>query len=412
MLAILTTHPIQYQVPIWKALAARGRVPVKVYYMSNQGIVSRHDPGFGRPVAWDIDLLSGYDHEFLPGIVERENSSTFFWLRANSNIARRLVEQRATTLWIQGWQVLAYWQAVWQAKSEKLTTWLRAESNLSSIDRSWKRYIKDPARRQLFNRIDRFLCIGEANRCFYEANGIELDRLVSAPYCVDNSRFERDATALAGQRAEIRRKWNIPDKALCVLFVGKLIPKKRPADLISACQVASHRLGGRHLHLLFVGAGELIELLRSQTLVVYDFEHKNFPRNLEAPPSSRQITASFAGFLNQSEIVQAYVAADCLVLPSEATETWGLVVNEAMACGLPAVVSDAVGCCADLVRPLRPDLCFPVGDIRGLAESLTACLINPPRPEDIRSIIDKYDVLRTVEAVEELYRETACNRAA
>ena len=65
MLAVLTTHPIQYQVPLWKALSARGQMPFRVFYMSDLGLKNRFDPGFGRKLAWDIDLLAGYDHEFI-----------------------------------------------------------------------------------------------------------------------------------------------------------------------------------------------------------------------------------------------------------------------------------------------------------------------------------------------------------
>lgn len=81
--------------------------------------------------------------------------------------------------------------------------------------------------------------------------------------------------------------------------------------------------------------------------------------------SSRQLPVSFTGFLNQGEIATAYVAADCLVLPSD-SETWGLVVNEAMACGLPAIVSEACGCVPDLIDDEVTGYGFPCGDIAAL----------------------------------------------
>jgi glycosyltransferase involved in cell wall biosynthesis len=95
--------------------------------------------------------------------------------------------------------------------------------------------------------------------------------------------------------------------------------------------------------------------------------------------SSRKLTVHFAGFLNQSQIVDAYVAADCLVLPSDARETWGLVVNEAMVCSRPAVVSDAVGCAPDLVRPGRSGEVFPLGDTQTLSHILVALARDPAR---------------------------------
>jgi glycosyltransferase involved in cell wall biosynthesis len=78
----------------------------------------------------------------------------------------------------------------------------------------------------------------------------------------------------------------------------------------------------------------------------------------------------FAGFLNQSEIIKAYVAADVLVLPSDGGETWGLVVNEAMACGLPCIVSDQVGCGPDLVTRDTGAI-FRLGDVQQLATRMS-----------------------------------------
>ena len=114
MLAVLTTHPIQYQVPVWKQLAARGNVPFKVYYMCDQGLEARFDPGFGKSLSWDIDLLGGYESEFLKTYQGRRSDS-FWWLRLKPGFVRQLRQASANVLWIQGWQVAAYWQAVFEA---------------------------------------------------------------------------------------------------------------------------------------------------------------------------------------------------------------------------------------------------------------------------------------------------------
>ncbi|MEZ5855410.1 MAG: hypothetical protein R3D67_11985 [Hyphomicrobiaceae bacterium] len=143
MLAVLTTHPIQYQVPIWRKLTERSKVPVKVYYMSDQGLKQRHDPEFGRAIAWDIDLLSGYQHEFLE-MKEGAEQSSFWWLRLNQDLGQRLKREGATTLWLQGWQVAAYWQALQQARRAGLSTWLRADTNLRSTGRTRLRSDQEP----------------------------------------------------------------------------------------------------------------------------------------------------------------------------------------------------------------------------------------------------------------------------
>jgi glycosyltransferase involved in cell wall biosynthesis len=152
---------------------------------------------------------------------------------------------------------------------------------------------------------------------------------------------------------------------------------------------------------LWVGMGELGAELRQACDLCFDAETK-VP--LDGPTRSGP-NASFVGFLNQSQIARAYVAADCLVLPSNARETWGLVVNEAMASGLPCVVSDACGCAEDLVRPIRPDLCYPVGDITALERAMAAAITGTPSPQLLRAHISKYDVMQTIDTVEALYFE-------
>ena len=188
-----------------------------------------------------------------------------------------------------------------------------------------------------------------------------------------------------------------------MLFVGKLIQKKRPLDLIAACRRAQSLRPGLNFHLLFVGTGDLAEAVRTNCRVVLDaagFIGAPGSTDTEAPP------ASFLGFLNQTQLPEAYAAADCIALPSEATETWGLVVNEAMASGLPALVSDAVGCADDLVRSIDPELVFPLGDIEAQARALIRMANVTPAAETLATTIERYDPMRTVETIERLYRES------
>jgi glycosyltransferase involved in cell wall biosynthesis len=293
MLAVLTTHPIQYQVPIWRALAQRGKLPLEVFFMSDWGLENRFDPGFGRKVAWDIDLLTGYTYRFL----EVRHSSTqesFWWLRLNPGLVDLLQSRGIRTLWVQGWQVSAYWQAVWQANSAGIPVWVRGESNLRSGRGGFAGGIKRLMLKQLFSRIDRFLYIGNANHQFYRSYGIAEDRLSFAPYCVDNARFEAQAAVLRSSRQRLRRQWNIPDEAYCVVFVGKYIDKKRPGDLVAAAR----SLRGRYpLHLLFVGTGQLGYELRSSCAVAFDAEHLH-TSDLSGPP------ASFAGFSTRRKLAK------------------------------------------------------------------------------------------------------------
>lgn len=355
------------------------------------------DKEFGKSFAWDVDPLEGYPHRFLR--VNADWDVNRFWgVRLAESLVPLIRERGVRAVWLQGWQVMAYWQAAGQAKAAGAEVWLRGESNDIAPRPMWKRLFRRAALGRLFSKVDHFLCIGSANRRLYEAMGVAEEKLHWAPYCVDNARFARQAAILrqpggapapassgatiGSERSRIRREWRIPDDAFCVLFCGKFIAKKRPGDLVAAArrlEARGARLGarGEGLHVLFVGSGELGSALRIACDVTFDAEA--VPASVRAKPERPQAPslaplasndaprASFAGFLNQTQIPRAYAAADCLVLPSDPGETWGLVVNEAMASGLPCVVSDACGCAEDLVEP---ELRYPCGDVGALAGAI------------------------------------------
>jgi glycosyltransferase involved in cell wall biosynthesis len=385
VLAILTTHPIQYQVPIWQALAKDGRVPFEVWYLTDFGTKPSLDRQFGRTFSWDIDMLSGYPYRFIR-TAEGASPVTFWKCRLRDRLRDRLRQSGANALWIQGWQVAAYWQAAREAGAAGVELWLRAESNeLAPPTPPWKRPLKQLALGRLLARVDRFLYIGAANKRLYQRFGVPDSRFYSAPYAVDNERFARQALALRPRRMEFRRQWGIGDDAFCVLFCGKFMKKKRPLDLVEAARSLNSDGRLRNIHLLFVGSGELEKELRQACHVVYDAETKRSHVSASFIPSGSPNDlpwASFAGFLNQTEISRAYVAADCLVLPSDHGETWGLVVNEALASGLPCLVSDACGCAEDLAGE---QFSFPMGDVGTLSEKLNGLLtersiVVPPKP--------------------------------
>lgn len=400
MLAILTTHPIQYQIPLWQALAKDNSVPFKVWYMTDHGIKPSFDQQFGKTFAWDLDALSGYPHSFLK-VNRGAEVGGFRKIRLAEPMQKLLQKQKIKALWIQGWQVQAYWQAVRHANAVGVPVWLRGESNDLSVIPKWKKPIKNSLLNWLFNRVDNFLYIGQANRRLYEKFGVRPNQLHPAPYCVDNKRFAQQAEELLPHRASIRRRWNIPEDVFCVLFAGKFIPKKRPLDIIKAVSEV-HRLNPeRRIHLIFVGSGELGGELRRACNVVFDADEATTLTSGEKGDGLPD--ASFIGFLNQTEISRAYVAADCLVLPSDQRETWGLVVNEAMASGLPCIVSDACGCGEDLVVPINQALRFPLGEYRAMADALLFLMKSTYSPTILQAQVSKFDLSHSIRTIKQLY---------
>jgi len=407
MLAILTTHPIQYQVPFWQALAKDGRVPFEVWYLTDHGAKPSLDREFGRTFAWDIEMLAGYPHRIIEA-ADGATPASFWQCRLRERLRDRLRRTSAKVLWLQGWQVAAYWQAVREARAAGTQIWLRAESNDLAVAPWWKRPLKRLALGRLFAQVDRFLYIGTANKRLYQGFGVPESKLHAAPYAVDNDRFARQAAALRPQRKEWRRRWGVDDDAFCVLFCGKFIAKKRPIDLVEAARLYGSDGSRRSIHLLFAGSGELSAVLKQACTVVYDAELGGAQSVWPAGPR-RSPRASFIGFLNQTEISRAYVAADCLVLPSDSGETWGLVVNEALASGTSALASKSCGCAEDMLPAATGKRVFEVGNTRELADVLAQLQRQPGLPDRVADVLSCHDVRTTADVVHSLYEQRLTN---
>lgn len=387
MLAVITSHPIQNQAPLWRAIARDQRIPLSVWFLTPHAVKDSFDPEFGHSFAWDIDLLEGYDYRFLD-LKPNWRLDRFNGIRLQNGWTTELRTQEVKAIWVEGWRFSTLWRAISAAKKANIKVWLRGETHGLAPENFLRQFAKQAALSWLFRRVDRFLYIGETNRRFYLRYGVSPDKLVSTPYCVDNERFASASARLRPQRADLRSRWSIPENAWCVLFCGKLIAKKRPLDLVAAARLAAASMD-RPLHLLFAGDGELAQPIRDEL------------------SRSPQCAGTLTGFLNQSEIPAAFAAADCLVLPSDYGETWGLVANEALASGLPAIVSDHCGCAENLAAPLGSFHVFPYGNTKALAASIKQTAVSPPSPAVIASIAEAHSPDRTVEQIIGLWADLA-----
>ena len=325
--AHVVSHPIQYFTPLYCELAHRPELDLTVFFYSDVTAGTFHDPGFDREIAWDKSLLEGY-RSVVTRAAHGAPANASLRYRVNLGVVRAVAAGRFDVVWAHGYSFVTTWLAVAAAGVRGSKTLIRDDATLLVQPPLARRLVKEFALRLLFSRAGG-LYIGQENRRFLERYGIPSHRLFPARYCVDVREFQSREMQLRPTRDALRRKLGVPGESPVVVFVGKLYDVKQPLRLIEAFARVCRRTPCR---LLIVGDGVArsdAEAL-AQRLGVKD-------------------AVLFAGFLNQSDVHEAYVAADLLVLPSRA-ETWGLVVNEALTLGLPVIVTDKVGCAADLVR--------------------------------------------------------------
>ena len=362
-LGVLATHPIQYQAPLYQELARRGVVELEVAFLSNAGANPVYDPGFGVTLAWDIDLLGGYPSTLLP---RRGLSGKPAWLDSAS---RWLRQQDIVVL--HGHSDPDMLLTAGACRLLGVPYLLRGDSQAESSVAGLRRIARDLVAGTVVRHAAGALPIGQRNAAFYRRYG-RLP-LYFAPYSIDNDRFQLASEAARPSRAKRLSSLGLDPRRPTIVFSGKLLAHKRPLDLIAAIERA-----GAAFNLLLLGDGSLRGEVR---------QHE------------KTLPVRCLGFVNQSEIPCWYSTGDILALPS-GHEPWGLVVNEAMACGLIPVVSDAVGCGPDLVDGIGE--VFQVGDVDGLAAALAKVAREiPERRARLRGRLAGYTIARTAAGYEQ-----------
>jgi glycosyltransferase involved in cell wall biosynthesis len=363
-LGILATHPIQYHAPLYRALAER--IDLQVYFAHQQTAEGQAKAGFGVAFEWDVPLLEGYPHEFLTNTAASPDVSTF-WGCSTPEISDIIAQEQFDAFLVNGWYNRSFWQAMRACWRTSTPLFVRGDSQLGTPRSLPLRLAKEAAYRAFIPRFDAYLVVGERSREYYRYYGARSDRMFFVPHFVDNAAFELAAAEIYFQRDAYRTERTISPHVPVALFVGKFIDVKRPLDFVRGVASLAERIPG--LEGVMVGAGPLQPDIEAEV------------ERLEAP-------VHLLGFMNQSDIPKAYALADILVLPST-TETWGLVVNEAMACGLPAVVSDEVGCAADLIDPGATGETYPMGDVDALVMALERALQIAGAPGTPQALAEK-----------------------
>ena len=341
---ILNTHAVQYYVPWYRALAEA--VDLKVFYCQQQTAAGQARAGFGVEFDWDVPLFDGYDYQFLENKSKSPDVSSFFGCDT-PEIGKIIQANRFDAFIVHGWYVKSFWQAMMACWRNSTPIFVRGDSQLPTKRNTLWRLLKYPMFRSFIPRFDGYLVVGKRARQYYLHYGAKTEKMFFVPHAVDNKSFSEQADRIRSNRDSLREYWGISKDSIVFLFVGKLIDKKRPMDFVKAIEIANK--DQQSVVGLIVGDGPL----RGE---------------VESLINSEKLPIAFAGFLNQSEMAKAYVVSDGLVLPSDGGETWGLVVNEAMATGLPAIVSDQVGCEPDLIEPGITGEVFQCGSVESLAK--------------------------------------------
>ena len=334
--ALVTGEPTPYRVPHFRALAARPELDLTVLYAA-QTVQRRtwsvehaeavYLPGVRLPLA----RVLHHDYVLTPGL----------W--------RRLDAGRFELVVVGGWSLMATQLAIAWARRRGVPYFLMSDNHLLEPRPGWVRALKRLVLPRLVPQAAAWLVPGSLARDHIVHYGGRAERTVVFPLTVDVETLAERADALRAERPALRERLGIPPDAVAVLQVGRLIEMKAPADLLRGVARARAETGAP---LVAVFAGDGPELGALEELA----------RSLGVP-------TVFAGMLDGDALVEAYVAADVFALVSR-RETWGVVVNEALACSLPVVLSDHVGAAGDLLEPGGNGELVRSGDEAALAAAL------------------------------------------
>jgi glycosyltransferase involved in cell wall biosynthesis len=394
VLTIIESHPVQYHAPVYRALQAECGIPVTAIYGSDSGAATYHDAEFGVPVAWDTDLLAGYESHFLVRTAE-QGAHHLDRLRARGawQLLRRLAPR---AVMLVGYASRFDRGALSAAWCSRLPMIFRAETTDHARSRTPVRArLRDTVLRSLYQSFTSVLYIGQRSLAHYQRLGVPDARLIFSPYCVSTAPFQCDDAARLATRRDARFALGLDDRDIAVLFAGKLSDRKGPGLLVDAVRELPESLRER-MCVCFVGDGPLKTELQSDAAI--------------APA----VRARFLGFHNQTGLSHHYHAADVMVLPSRHGETWGLVVNEALHHGVPCIVSDAVGCAPDLIRPGVTGEVFTTGSARSLAVALRASLALVGRAdvrEHCRQQVSRYSVAEAACGIARAYAQAVRHQA-
>jgi glycosyltransferase involved in cell wall biosynthesis len=349
-LAVVLSHPVQYYSPWFRWLRQHTAIKFRVFYLWDFGVTRRRDHKFQASFQWDVDLLSGYDSEFVPNLAGDPGTHHIRGLN-NPSLTSHLASWAPDAVLLFGYKWVSHLRVIAWARRRRVPLLFRGDSHLLGRGRlpAASRWML----RTLYSQFAGFLAVGAANRDYFLSLGVPQRKIHFAPHAVDDAHFDPSRASDQQAAAELRRSLGLAPQTKVVLFAGKFMAEKAPQQLLTAFRAANV----------------------PDTALVYVGEGEEKPAVMAAAKAAPAGTVHFLPFANQSEMPARYLMADLFVLPSSGVyETWGLAVNEAMHMGVPALVSNRVGCQRDLVLPGETGWVFRAGDTDDFRGQLIAAL--------------------------------------
>ena len=340
--AIITEIIAPYRIPVFNALARRAQLELHVIFLAETDTHLRQWRVYKDEIGFSYDVLPSW--RFRAG----KNN-----LLLNSGLRSLLNDLAPDIIICGGYNYAASWQAMFWAQRHECEFVLWSESNAQDAraGRRWTESLK----RYFLRHCDRFVVPGKASFNYLSSLGCPEKSIVTAPNAVNNTFFAIHADTTRKHADEVRKKLKLP--ARFILFVGRLVPEKGVFDLLESyakleCQLRSE------VGLVFAGDGVARpELERCANRIT---------------PG----TVLFPGFAQREELASLYALAECLVLPTH-SDPWGLVVNEAMASGLPVIVTSVAGCAGDLVEDGWNGFVVARADPAGLSNAIASVVRQP-----------------------------------
>tara|TARA_B100001109_G_scaffold254109_1_gene253115 strand:+ start:413 stop:1561 length:1149 start_codon:yes stop_codon:yes gene_type:complete len=379
-LAIITTHPIQYQIPLFKDLKKKG-VDVSVFFASKHGYtLKKIDPEFLKKIKWNNDpnMLNGYKSYFPKKQIYSINNFKLSF----SGIEKYLIKENFQYVLILGWNNLHYLKSFYLAFRQKIKVILRVETNLNLKSNIFKKIIKYIALKFLFRNISYFLSIGKLNKKFYLHHNVDYNKIFPAPYFVDNKFFKINLS-----KENFKKKLKVKNKKI-ILFVGKLIERKNPIEFLELAKLYKYET---NFHFIMIGDGNLKSECKK-------FVKKNKLKNV-----------SLLGFVNQTEIKKYYKITDLLIVTS-LYETWGLTINEAFCFKIPVICTSNCGASMDLINNGKTGFVYSSGELLELRNKVSKILNNNKLSKimsnNIGKIIKKYTLKETTNSILNILNES------